>query len=84
MSIKQLADDTAKDILASLGCEADKSDVVSWKIEKALLMVLGEARDGCVDVVNICCSPDQDLAHKISDALRLKEKALIANLSSLR
>tara|TARA_R110000803_G_scaffold43745_1_gene93121 strand:+ start:241 stop:540 length:300 start_codon:yes stop_codon:yes gene_type:complete len=84
MSIKKLADNTAKEILKSLGNDADKSDDIALIVEKALLAVLREAREGCVDVVNICCSPDRDLAHKIADELRLKEKALIANLSSLR
>ncbi len=84
MSIKRLADDAAKEIITSLGSEVDKSDNISRIVEKALLTVLREARKGCDDVVNICCTPDQDLAHKISAELRLKEKALIANLSSLR
>jgi len=46
--------------------------------------VLREARAGCTDVVRVCCSADEDLAHKIADELRHKEQALIANLSSLR
>ena len=84
MSIKQLADNTAKEILKSLNSNVNKSDDVALIVEKALLTVLREAREGCADVVNVCCSPDRDLAHKIADELRLKEKALIANLSSLR
>ncbi len=84
MSIKQLADDTTKEILKFLTCEDDKLDDVSRIVEKALLTVLCEMHTRYVDVVNICCSPDQDLAHKIAKELRLKEKALIANLSSLR
>jgi len=84
MSVKQLADNTAKEILTSLGREKAGSDDVSKIVEKALLTVLQETRQGCVDVVKICCSPDLDLAHKIADELRRKEIALIANLSSLR
>ena len=84
MSIKQLADNTTKEILKSLANDVDQSDNIAWIVEKALLTVLREAREGCVDVVNVCCSPDRDLAHKIADELRMKEKALIANLSSLR
>jgi len=84
MSIKQVADDTAKEILTSLGADVEKSGDVSRIVEKALLVVLREARAGCVDVVKVCCSADQDLAHKIADELRHKEQALIANLSSLR
>lgn len=84
MSIKQLADDTAKEISNSLNCGNDKSDDISRIVEKALFAVLKEVQTECVNVVNICCNPDQDLAHKIARELRLKEKALIANLSSLR
>jgi len=84
MSISKLADDTAKEILTTLGSDTEKSGDVARIIEKALLGVLREARAGCVDVVQVCCSADRDLAHKIADELRQKELALIANLSSLR
>ena len=84
MSIKQMADKTAMEVLTSLGSDTNKSGDVSRIIEKALLTVLREARAGCVDVVQVCCSADQDLAHKIAAELRQKELALIANLSSLR
>ena len=84
MSIKQLADKAAKEILASTGAGSDKHEEVSQTVEKALLAVMRELRSGCVDAVNVCCSADQDLAHKISDELRQKEKSLIANLNSLR
>ena len=84
MSIKQLADDTAQEILTSLGSDVDKSDDISRIVQKALLTVMHETREGYVDVVKVCCSPDLDLAHKIADELRRKEIALIANLSSLR
>jgi hypothetical protein len=84
MSIRQLADDSAREILVSLGGNIDKTNDVAQIIEKALIMVVRDTRAGCVDVVNICCSADQDLAHKISAGLRQNEKALIANLTSLR
>ncbi|WNJ99773.1 hypothetical protein L2D14_18175 [Thalassospiraceae bacterium LMO-JJ14] len=84
MSIKQMAEETAKEVLTSLGSDVDKSDDVSRIIENALLTVLREARAGCVDVVQVCCSADLDLAHKIAAELRQKEQALIANLCSLR
>ncbi len=35
-------------------------------------------------VINLCCSADQDLAHKLNQELELAKKALITNLSSLR
>ncbi len=84
MPIRQLADDTAREILASLGGDIEKTSDVTQIVEKALITVMQDTRAGCVDVVNLCCSADQDLAHKISEGLQQKEKALIANLSSLR
>ena len=84
MSIRKVADDAAKEILASLGASTDKTDDVSHIVEKALLAVMRDTHVEYANVVNVCCSADQDLAHKISDELRQKEKALIANLSSLR
>ena len=84
MSIRKLADDSAREILTSLGGNIDKSGDVAQIVEKALITVMRDTRAGCVDVVNLCCSADQDLAHKISEELRQKEKALIASLSSLR
>lgn len=84
MSVKQLADDTAKEVLKSLGRDHEKLADISGIVEKALLAVLHESQEHCVEVVNICCSPDQDLAHKIAAELSLKQRALIANLSSLR
>lgn len=84
MSIRQLADDTAKEILKSMGSDVGKSGDVSPIVEKALMTVLRETRSSCTDAVNTCCSADQDLAHKISNEIRQKETALIANLSSMR
>ena len=37
----------------------------------------------CVDTIKGCCS-DADLAHKIAREIDQKEKALVANLSSMR
>ncbi len=84
MSIRKLADDSAMEILTSLGGNIDKSGDIAQIVEKALITVMQDTRAGSVDVVNLCCSADQDLAHKISEGLRQKEKAMIANLSSLR
>lgn len=84
MSIQQLADRTAREILASMQAPDIKLETVSRIVEKAVLTTMAETRSGCVDVVHQCCRPDQDLAHKISQRIRQREQALIANLSSLR
>lgn len=84
MTVRQIADDVALEVITSLGGNADKTEDVSRIVEKALLSVMRDTQSGCVDVVNVCCSADQDLAHKISDEIQKKKIALIANLSSLR
>ena len=84
MSIKRLADTAANEILALATDGTNDTVMVSKIIEKALLKVMQETRKGGVEVVNICCSADQDLAHKITDGLRQKENTLIANLMALR
>ncbi len=84
MSLHELADDTASKIIRSLGLADDKVAEVSRIVEDALVTAIQSTREGCVRTVNICCSPDQDLAHKIAEELAIKEKALIANLSSMR
>lgn len=84
MSIQQLADDTTKEVLESLSGNTENSEGVSSIIQKALLKAIGDMRTGSVDAVNICCSADQDLAHKIADGIRKKEELLISNLMSLR
>lgn len=84
MSIRQLADGATQEILTCLGQDAQKSDDVSRIVEQALAEAVRQTQDGCLEVVNVCCSADQDLAHKIADEVRKKEHALIANLSSLR
>ncbi|MBO6520530.1 MAG: hypothetical protein JJ900_08710 [Rhodospirillales bacterium] len=84
MSLHELADDTARDVLEKLGHGTDQLADVSQIIEAALEKSIRSTKEGCIDAVNICCSADQDLAHKIAEQLRLKERALIANLSSLR
>ena len=84
MSISELADSAAKEIVTSLGGGEDDTKNASQIIEKALISVMKDMRSQYVDVVNVCCSADQDLAHKISRELQNKETALIANLSSMR
>lgn len=84
MSLHELADDTARHVLEKLGHGTDRLAEVSQIIETALEQSIRSTNERCIEAVNICCSADQDLAHKIAEELRRKETALIANLSSLR
>ncbi len=53
-------------------------------IEKAIIKALLEGQHRAVDATLLCPEADQDMAHKIATAIRKKNDALIANLSSLR
>jgi len=53
-------------------------------IEKAMTDAVHEFYSANKEVVNLCCNADQDMAHKLTEEMKLARKALIANLSSLR
>ena len=53
-------------------------------IETAVIKALLEGQHRAVDAALQAPEADQDVAHKIATAIRLKNDALIANLSSLR
>ncbi len=84
MAIQQLASGATKEILAAIGGGDDKSAEISRIVEKALVSAIRETQSKCLDAVTVCCSPDNDLAHKISSELKRQQSALIANLSSMR
>ena len=61
--------------------QADKiARIIEDAVIKAVLEGLHRAVDACFD----CPEAEQDTAHKIATAIRQKNDALIANLSSLR
>lgn len=62
----------------------DQAVAVSDIIEKAVIGALLEGQHRAVDAALHCPEADQDMAHKIATAIRLKNDALIVNLSSLR
>ena len=84
MSVRQLADDLAGEVLELSKGSQDNTKEISRIVEKALLSVMKDSLNSCVETVNLCCSADQDLAHKIREELGQKEKALVSNLMSMR
>lgn len=66
----------------SLTPEQTKS--VAKIIERAVIKALLEGQHRAVDAALHAPEADQDVAHKIATAIRQKNDALIANLSSLR
>lgn len=53
-------------------------------IEKAMTNAVHEVCTASEQVINQCCSADQDMAHKLNDEIKLAREALLANLNSLR
>lgn len=62
----------------------DQFKEVERIIETAVIKALLEGQHRAVDAALQAPEADQDVAHKIATAIRLKNDALIANLSSLR
>ena len=62
----------------------EQSVTVRTIIERAVIKVLLEGQHRAVDASLNCPNADQDMAHKIADAIRRENDVLIANLSSLR
>lgn len=63
----------------------EEQEIAARKIiEEAMGKAIKETCAVSKEVINQCCSADQDLAHKLSDEIKLARNALMANLNSLR
>ena len=64
----------------------DQADSVAGVIEAAVIRGMLEGQHRAVDTCNECADieAEQDIAHKIATAIRRKNDALIANLTSMR
>jgi len=80
--IKAIVDDAVRKIEPALGDEQKKT--VEKIIEDAVIRGIIEGQHQALNVCMNCDEAEQDLAHKIAAAIRQKNDALIANLSSLR
>ncbi len=60
------------------------ADKVASIVEQAVIKAVLEGQHRAVDACLECPEADQDTAHKVATAIRQKNDALIANLSSLR
>ena len=86
MSLRERAEHTTKSVGEALQQEiaGDQHTQVAKIIEDAIIKAVLEERERCVIVAIKCCPEDQDKAHKISEAIRRAEGALVANLQSMR
>ncbi len=62
----------------------DQDKRVADAVERALIEIVLEERERVAKVARVLCSPDRDMAHKITDEVRRDNAVLIANLSALR
>ncbi len=62
----------------------EQAKQVEKLIEKAVIKAMLQGQHSAVDAALECPEAERDTAYKIATAIRLKNDALIANLSSLR
>ena len=84
--LQEIAEEATKSIDALLETPFTKEQTAAVEtiIEKAVIGALLEGQHRAVDAALHCPEADRDMAHKIATAIRLKNDALIVNLSSLR
>jgi len=63
---------------------AEQRKALAKVIEGVVIEAVRESAASCGKAAQACCSPDEDMAHKISREVKAAREALIANLSSLR
>ena len=85
MPFTETARHTAEDLLKKMGADADEQQKkeMTKVIEEALIKAAVEEQQRCVHSINVCCSADQDTAHKIARRIREHETSVIANLKGL-
>ena len=86
MSFADSAKDTANEIVEVLKASPNEEQIsrVTKAIERTVIEAVLEEQQRCAHAAIVCCSADQDMAHKIGKEIRRSEVSLIANLSALR
>lgn len=84
--LRQIAEEATNEIdgLLKSKLSDDQWKRVEKIIEDTVIKALLEGQHRAVDAALEYPSADKDLAHKIAAAIRLKNDALIVNLSSMR
>lgn len=85
-NLKIIAADATKGIneLLKEPLTTEQATQVADLIEETVIKAMLQGQHSAVDAALSCPEADQDTAHKIATAIRHKNDALIANLSSLR
>lgn len=87
MSLRQLADETVAKLEKAFP-NADVTDEdrqkISRIIEQTLIKTVEQTAQAHKKATVVCCGPEADMAHKISEEVKRANVALTANLSALR
>jgi hypothetical protein len=86
VSLEKISKETtlALENAISADLSEDERKKVSQILKSALIKSVEQATKSHHEAAVICCGPEADLAHKIAEEMGLANKALIANLMSMR
>ena len=84
--LQAIAENTIAEInrIAGSALSDEQKAEISNVVDDAIIKALLEGQHRAVDATLNCPDADQDLTHKIAKQIRLKNDALIVNLTSLR
>ena len=84
--LQAIAENTINEINTIAGSELsdDQKKQIAEIVDNAVVQALLEGQHRAVDAALNCPDADQDMTHKIAREIRLKNDALITNLTSLR
>ena len=84
--LQAIAENTINEIneIAGSALSNEQQEQIAKVVDDAIIKALLEGQHRAVDAALNCAEADQDLTHKIAKEIRLKNDALIVNLTSLR
>lgn len=84
--LKKRADAAARDVIDTLGVDVEPAllNTVAKIIEAAMIDAYLDCAERCAHVARGVCEEDEDMAHKLAREIERANKALIANLESMR
>ncbi len=86
MTLSKRTETLVAEMCAILGATPDEEESgrVRRAVEQAMIDVVLAEQERCANVARTCCTPDRDMAQKITTEMRQTREALIANLSAMR
>ena len=86
MNLSERTESLFAEMCAILGATPNEEEGrnVRRAVEQAIIDVVLAEQERCAGVARTCCTPDRDMAHRITTEMRQTREALIANLSAMR